>query len=162
MSSNFVHLHVHTEYSILDGASKIPKLVDKAIADGMTAVAITDHGSMFGVKEFFDYVRKKNAGVEDKTMHFKPIIGCEVYVASGSRFEKKGKEDASGDHLILLAKNKTGYHNLMKLVSIGWLEGHYYKPRIDKEVLEKHYEGLIVSSACLGGEIPGYILKGDL
>ncbi len=187
----FVHLHVHTEYSILDGASKISKLVDKAIGDGMPAVAITDHGSMFGVKEFFDYVKKKNGGYEDKIKAlkkqvkeaeekgediaaltqqlaeeekkcFKPIIGCEVYVASGSRHDKKGKEDASGDHLILLAKNKTGYYNLVKLVSLGHLEGFYYKPRIDKEILEQYHEGLIVSSACLGGEIPQYIMKNDV
>ncbi|MDR1226577.1 MAG: DNA polymerase III subunit alpha [Prevotellaceae bacterium] len=187
----FVHLHVHSEYSILDGASKISKLVDKAMKDSMPAVALTDHGSMFGVKEFFDYVSKKNAPINDKVnglqkqleqakeagedvaelereqaaeqaKRFKPIIGCEVYVASGSRHDKKGKEDASGDHLILLAKNKTGYHNLVKLVSIGYLEGYYYKPRIDKEVLKKYHEGLIVSSACLGGEIPQYILKNDM
>ncbi|MDR0688251.1 MAG: DNA polymerase III subunit alpha, partial [Prevotellaceae bacterium] len=187
----FVHLHVHTEYSILDGASKISHLVDKAIADGMKAVAITDHGNMYGVKEFFDYIGKKNSALssaikeldkriqeaeekgegvatlklelhEAKAKRFKPIIGCEVYVATESRFDRKGKEDLSGDHLILLAKNKTGYHNLMKLVSLGFLEGFYGKPRIDKEILEKYREGLIVSSACLGGEIPQYILKNDL
>ncbi|MDR0419621.1 MAG: DNA polymerase III subunit alpha, partial [Prevotellaceae bacterium] len=187
----FVHLHVHSEYSILDGASKIKKLVDKAIDDNMKAVALTDHGSMFGVKEFFDYVSKKNTPLNDKIKSlkkqleelaangedtaeiqqqleeaksklFKPIIGCEVYVAENSRHDKRGKVDASGDHLVLLAKNKTGYHNLVKLVSIGHLEGFYYKPRIDKEVLDKYREGLIVSSACLGGEIPQYIMKNDM
>ncbi|MDR2814633.1 MAG: DNA polymerase III subunit alpha [Prevotellaceae bacterium] len=187
----FVHLHVHTEYSILDGASKISHLVDKAIADGMKAVAITDHGNMYGVKEFFDYIAKKNGDLnksiaaiekqveeaeqkgegiaalrlqlhEVKAKRFKPIIGCEVYVATESRFDRKGRDDLSGDHLILLAKNKAGYHNLMKLVSLGFLEGFYGKPRIDKEILEKYHEGLIVSSACLGGEIPQYIQKNDL
>lgn len=187
----FVHLHVHTEYSILDGASKISSLVDKAIADGMKAVAITDHGNMYGVKEFLDYIAKKNSALnsaikaigkriqeaeekgepvaalklelhEAKAKRFKPIVGCEVYVATESRFDRKGKEDLSGDHLILLAKNKTGYHNLVKLVSLGFLEGFYGKPRIDKEILEKYREGLIVSSACLGGEIPQHLLKNDL
>ncbi|MDR2938436.1 MAG: DNA polymerase III subunit alpha, partial [Prevotellaceae bacterium] len=143
-------------------ATKIPKLVDKALADGMPAVAITDHGSMFGAKEFFDYVKKKNASIEDESQRIKPIIGCEVYVASSSRFDKKGKEDASGDHLVLLAKNMQGYKNLVKLVSLGHLEGFYYKPRIDKDILEKYHEGLIASSACLGGEIPQLILKNDL
>ncbi len=187
----FVHLHVHTEYSILDGATKISKLVDKAIADGMPAVAITDHGSMFGIKEFLDYVSKKNGPYKDtikglkkqveaaeangediselkqqiaaeEAKMFKPIVGCEVYVASGSRHDKKGKEDASGDHLVLLAKNKTGYYNLVKLVSMGHIEGFYYKPRIDKEILEQYHEGLVASSACLGGEIPQYIMKNDM
>ena len=192
--SYFVHLHVHTEYSTLDGASKIPALVDKAVSDGMPAIAITDHGNMFGVKEFCNYVQKKNKPIleeierlrsmirhgsfpeetADGTMdmetcqqriehlqrlYIKPIIGCEVYVASTSRFDKKTKEDASGDHLILLAKNKTGYHSLVKLVSRAYIEGKYYKPRIDKELLQEYHEGLIVSSACLGGEIPQYILK---
>jgi len=157
--SNFIHLHVHTHYSTLDGASQIPALVDKAITDGMNAMAITDHGNMFGVKEFLNYA----ASVSEKTgKPFKPIIGCEVYVSPTSRFDKKGKEDRSGNHLILLAKNKTGYHNLVKLVSLGYIEGFYYKPRIDKEILEQYREGLIVSTACIAGEIPQYIVDGDI
>ena len=157
--SNFTHLHVHTHYSTLDGASQIPALVDKAIADGMNAMAITDHGNMFGVKEFFNYA----ASIGKKTGNpFKPIIGCEVYVAPTSRFDKKGKEDRSGNHLILLAKNKTGYHNLVKLVSFGYIDGFHYKPRIDKVLLEQYREGLIVSSACIAGEIPQSIIDGDI
>jgi len=153
------HLHVHTQYSTLDGASQIPALIDKAIADGMNAMAITDHGNMFGVKDFFDYA----ASIGKKTgKPFKPIIGCEVYVSPTSRFEKKGKEDRSGNHLILLAKNKTGYHNLVKLVSLGYIEGFYYKPRIDKEILEQYREGLIVSTACVAGEIPQHVLDGNI
>ena len=189
----YIHLHSHSEYSTLDGASKIPALVDKAIADGMPAVAITDHGNMFGTKEFFNYVSKKNAKYDDhaksiraqlkdlenqeenekrnaqleqlrnelsetEKKKFKPIIGCEVYVAANSRHEKKGKENASGYHLVLLAKNKTGYHNLVKMVSLGYIEGFYYKPRIDKQLLEQYREGIVVSSACLGGEIPQLIM----
>jgi len=159
--ARFTHLHVHTEYSTLDGASKIDVLIKKALADGMTAVAITDHGNMFGVKEFFNKIRKTSAALPDN-QKLKPILGCEVYVAANSRFDKKGKENSSGDHLILLAKNKQGYHNLVKLVSLGWLEGFYYKPRIDKELLEKYHEGLIASSACLGGEIPRLIADGQI
>ena len=157
--SNFIHLHVHTQYSTLDGASQIPALVDKAIADGMNAVAITDHGNMFGVKEFFNYI----TSISKKTgKPFKPIIGCEVYVSPTSRFDKKGREDRSGNHLILFAKNKIGYHNLVKLVSLGYIEGFYYKPRIDKEILEQYREGLIVASACIAGEIPQHILDGNI
>ncbi len=141
----FTHLHVHTQFSILDGASKIPELIGKAVNNGMKAVAITDHGNMFGVKLFHDESKKRN---------IKPIIGCEIYIAENSRFEKSGREDRSGYHLILLAKNKTGYQNLLKLVSLGYIEGFYYKPRIDKELLFQHKEGLIVCSGCLGGEIP--------
>jgi DNA polymerase-3 subunit alpha len=140
----FTHLHVHTQYSILDGAADISKLITKAKADGMIALAITDHGNMFGVKEFHNTARKKG---------IKPIIGCEVYMASRSRFDKTDKQDAGGRHLILLAKNFTGYHNLVKLVSYGWTEGFYYKPRLDKELLAKYCEGLIASSACLNGVI---------
>ena len=151
--SSFVHLHTHSEYSTLDGASKIPAMVDKAIADGMKALAITDHGNMYGAKEFFNYVAKKNNII-------KPIIGCEVYVVKNRR--EKDKDEKAGDHLVLLAKNKTGYHNLVKLVSAGFVEGFYYKPRIDKEILEKYNEGLIVSSACLGGEIPSLIKNGQI
>ena len=157
--SRFIHLHVHTQYSTLDGASQIPALIDKAISDGMNAMAITDHGNMFGVKEFFNYATSigKKSG-----RPFKPIIGCEVYVSPANRFEKKGREDRSGNHLILLAKNKTGYHNLVKLVSLGYIEGFYYKPRIDKELLERYSEGLIVSSACLAGEIPQHVIDGNI
>ena len=115
--THFTHLHVHTEYSTLDGASRISSLVDKAIADGMPALAITDHGNMYGVKEFFNYIAKKSEKAGSALI--KPIIGCEVYVAVNGRFQKKSKEDASGDHLILLAKDLTGYHNLIRLVSLG-------------------------------------------
>lgn len=151
--SNFTHLHVHTQYSILDGASKIVELFKKAKELNMNALAITDHGNMFGVKEFHNEARK--AGI-------KPIIGCEIYVASKSRFEKTGVEDRSGHHLILLAKNITGYQNLCKLVTYAWKEGFYYKPRIDWELLRQYHEGLIASSACLAGEIPAAISEGDL
>ncbi len=146
----FTHLHLHTQYSILDGLSRISDLVAKAKEDGMTAMAVTDHGNLFGAKDFHDQCRA--AGI-------KPILGCEMYVAANSRFEKKGKEDRSGYHLILLAKNKTGYKNLIRLVSLAWLEGFYYKPRIDRELLEKYHEGLIASTACLGGEVPQAVLK---
>ena len=151
----FTHLHVHSQYSILDGAAAVTDLVKKAKEDGMTALALTDHGSMFGIKEFHETCKK---------FDIKPILGVETYVASrGIHFKDKNeKEDRSGDHLILLAKNEIGYRNLLKLVTIANTEGMYYKPRIDKNLLEKHSEGLIVSSACIGGEIPQYILKGDL
>ncbi|MDR0713661.1 MAG: DNA polymerase III subunit alpha [Bacteroidales bacterium] len=159
--ANFTHLHVHTQYSTLDGASKIPALVDKAIADGMTAVALTDHGNMYGAKEFHRYVAKKNEGVA-ADRRFKPIIGCEVYIAPESRFNKQKTDKPSRYHLILLAKNKTGYYNLVKLVSLGFTEGFYGKPRIDREILEQYREGLIVTSACLSGELPRHIQNGDL
>jgi DNA polymerase-3 subunit alpha len=149
----FSHLHVHTQYSILDGASDISLLTDKAVALGMNALAITDHGNMFGVKEFHNNATKKG---------LKPIIGCEIYVAKRSIEEFRVKEDRSGDHLILLAKNLTGYKNLIKLVSTAWIKGFYYKPRIDKELLVKYHEGLIASSACLAGEIQDEILNGTL
>lgn len=149
----FTHLHVHTQYSILDGAAAIKKLVARAAELGQTAIAITDHGNMFGVKEFHGAANK--AGI-------KPILGCEVYVAAASRFDKSGKDDRGGDHLILLAKNEVGYHNLVKLVSYAWTEGFYYNPRIDKELLLKYHEGLICCSACLGGEIPQHIMNNDL
>ena len=148
--ADFTHLHVHTQYSILDGASDISGLISKAIENEMPAVAITDHGNMFGVKEFYN--EAKNQGI-------KPIIGCEMYLANGSRYDKSDKKDRSGYHLILLAKNKTGYHNLIKLVSYAWTEGFYYTSRIDKELLHKYKEGLIVCSACLGGEIPKAAVK---
>jgi DNA polymerase-3 subunit alpha len=148
----FTHLHVHTQYSILDGASSIPALMKKAKEDGMRAIAITDHGNLFGVKEFWN---------EAKSHGLKPIIGCEIYLARRSRFDTNTKEDRGGYHVILLAKNRTGYMNLVKLVSLGYLEGHYYKPRIDKKLLREHGEGLIAATACLGGDIPSKILNND-
>lgn len=198
---DFTHLHVHTYYSILDGMSTVQGLVDKCLRVGMNAMAITDHGSMYGIKEFFDYTDKKNAKVKDEIKAledkmtelknakipdgqavtdceqgieaarkkiFKPIFGCEVYVArqtatnpKGSRLVREHKENGSGYHLILLAKNETGYHNLCKIVSAAWIEGNYYRPRIDRELLEKYHEGLIVSSACLAGEVPRAIASND-
>ena len=194
----FVHLHVHTQYSMLDGQASIDSLIEKAQKDGMPAIAITDHGNMFGVKEFFNKVNKKNSKytgtikdcekelnilkdkeiltpeeeerikkltekiAECKASLFKPIIGCECYCARTNRFDKDGKEHLSGYHLIVLAKNFQGYKNLIKMVSLSWTEGFYGRPRIDKELLEKYHEGLIVSSACLGGEIPQHIMKGRL
>ena len=193
---DFVHLHVHTQYSILDGQASIPRLVDKAIANGMRGIAITDHGNMFGIKEFFNYVNKKNSGTngeikdlkkklvalqngegecedreaeiahckaqleEAKQKLFKPIIGCEMYVARKRLTNKNGKEDQSGYHLIVLAKNEKGYHNLIKLVSKAWTDGFYSRPRTDRAELEKYHEGLIVASACLGGEVPKKITQG--
>lgn len=187
--AKFTHLHVHSHYSILDGMSTINGLVDKAIASGMYSLALTDHGNMFGIKEFFDYAEKKNKNIhsevkklrkqlseteqqserqeiqtkitETESTLFKPILGCEVYVARRTRFDKTIKEDGSGHHLVLLAKNKKGYHNLCKLVSLGWIDGFYYRPRIDKDILQQYSEGLIVSSACLGGEIHKKLEAGD-
>lgn len=147
---DFTHLHVHTQFSILDGAAEIKKLIAKTKEYGMKALAITDHGNMYGVLQFVEECYKQG---------IKPIIGCEMYVAEGSRFEKKGKEDRSGYHLILLAKNYEGYKNLSKLSSIGFKEGFYYTPRIDKEVLALHSKNLIALSACIGGEIPQMILE---
>ncbi|KAI4469290.1 dna polymerase iii subunit alpha [Holotrichia oblita] len=147
--SKFVHLHVHTQYSILDGASPVTVLVRRAKELGMPAIAITDHGNMFGVKEFHDKAVKEG---------IKPILGCEVYVVK-NRFEKD-KDEKAGDHLILLAKNLEGYRNLTKMVSYSWTEGFYYKPRIDKSLLRRYREGLICCSACLGGELPQSILNG--
>ena len=149
----FTHLHVHTQYSILDGAAAIKKLLARTKELGMNALAITDHGNMFGVKEFHHAAQA--AGI-------KPVLGCEVYVAARTRFDKTDKEDRSGHHLILLAKNLEGYHNLIKLVSYAWTEGFYYNPRIDKELLQQYHEGIICCSACLGGEIPQLIMHGDL
>ena len=197
--SDFVHLHVHSQYSILDGQASIAGLVDKAIADGQRGIALTDHGNMFGVKEFYNYVKKVNGKHRDNIKEqkalvakleqgleqhpeneeklnaerkrleelearpeFKPIIGCEVYVARRGLAFKEGKEDQSGYHLILLAKNLKGYHNLIKIVSKAWTEGFYMRPRTDHAELEKYHEGLICCSACLGGEIPKLITKGDL
>lgn len=151
--SQFVHLHVHTQFSLLDGASNIRALIARAKTLNMPALAITDHGNMFGVMHFLDEATRQGV---------KPIIGCEVYVAEETRTKKGGKVDRSGHHLILLAKNKVGYHNLSRLVSKGFLEGFYYTPRIDKELLREHAEGLIALSACLGGELPQSVMKGGL
>ena len=203
---SFVHLHVHTHFSILDGMSKIPALVDKCLKTGMPALAITDHGNMFGIKEFLDCVASKNSGytkqiqklkgaIEEKIKEeaakeeqeklspeqlqaelqplrqeieelnkkcFKPIVGVEAYCARRALDKKEIKEDGSGWHLVLLAKNKQGYKNLCKLVSKAWIDGYYYRPRIDKEILQQYSEGLIVSSACLGGEIPQKIMQGNV
>ena len=199
---DFVHLHVHTQYSILDGQASIQRLVDKAIADGMKGIAITDHGNMFGIKEFWNYVNKKNGDRKKKVAElsglierlengtakaeecgddaeqtladartrlaklpkedFKAIIGCEVYVARNGLHVKNAKEDQSGYHLILLAKNQKGYKNLIKIVSKAWTEGFYMRPRTDHAELEKYHEGLICCSACLGGEIPNLITAGQI
>ena len=161
---DFVHLHVHTYYSILDGQSSIKKLVDKAIGDGMKGMAITDHGDMFGIKEFHDICagvnkQRKKEGLEP----FKPIFGCEMYVARrGDKSLKETKEDNGGYHLIVLAKNAHGYKNLIKLVSNAWVDGFYHRPRTDRMELEKYHEDLIVCSACIAGEVPAKILKGDI
>ncbi|HKM44625.1 MAG TPA: DNA polymerase III subunit alpha, partial [Dysgonamonadaceae bacterium] len=194
---SFVHLHVHSQYSLLDGQASIARLVDKAMKDGMKALALTDHGVMYGVKDFVNYISKKNAPVKAKIRKienelrvlqskssdqdidalelelknkleleqknlFKPIIGCECYLARRDRFSQKDKVDSSGWHLVVLAKNFKGYQNLIKIVSKSWTEGFYYRPRIDKELLEKYSEGLIVSSACLGGEISRKVDNGEI
>ena len=203
----FTHLHVHSHYSILDGMSKVPDLVNKAIGYGMPAIALTDHGNMYGIKEFLDYVKKVNGKPKSKLkdakaalaketdpdrkailaqdvedlqakldnfVPFKPIVGVEAYCARRTRFDKdkdvkyidaEGRErilDSSGWHLILLAKNKTGYFNLCRIVSLSFLEGYYNRPRIDKQLLEQYHEGIICCSACLGGEIPQKIMQGKL
>ena len=161
---DFVHLHVHTYYSILDGQSSVQKLVDKAIANGMRGMAITDHGNMFGIKEFYNYCKKVNGKLKDKGQPpFKPIFGCEVYVAH-HRKEDKVKEngDMGGYHLIVLAKNYNGYKNLIKLVSRAWVDGYYMRPRTDRADLERYHEDLIVCSACIAGEVPKKILAGDI
>ena len=187
---DFVHLHVHTQYSILDGQASIPKLIAKATADGMRGMAVTDHGNMMGIKEFFDETnkvigkaRRQAAELEEllasstdaaeqeklrkqlekarRTAAFKPIFGCEMYCARRNMLSKDTKEDQSGWHLIVLAKNKTGYHNLIKLVSNSWVDGFYMRPRTDHEQLERYKEGLIICSACLGGELPQKIKVGD-
>ena len=201
----FVHLHVHSQYSLLDGQASIKRLIDKAHGDGMKAIALTDHGAMYGIKEFLNYASKKNAPVnaeikkikaeiavleknsgenaseangseaskekinkllekltDTKKKLFKPIVGCECYLARRDRFQMNDKVDGSGWHLVVLAKNLTGYKNLIKIVSKSWTEGFYYRPRIDKELLEKYSEGLIVSSACLGGEISRKVDSGQI
>lgn len=215
----FIHLHVHSQFSVLDGQASIPALVDKAIANGMKGLAITDHGNMFGIKEFFNYVKKKNSKANDaikaakkeieyfeklkkgeikpekknegnentqengeeepaetpdeaiarlkgeiasqEEKLFKPIFGCEMYVANKSLLEHTDKKD-TGRHLVVLAKNEKGYRNLIKIVSRAWTDGFYSHPRTDKEDLAKHHEGLIVCSACLGGEIPRLIQAGEI
>ena len=157
----FVHLHVHSQYSILDGQAPVKALVDKAIADGMRGMAITDHGNMFGIKEFHDYVTKLNKKCAEGQEKFKPIIGCEVYVAERDRHEHLDKRDI-GRHLILLAKNLKGYKNLIKIVSHAWTEGFYSHPRTDHGELEKYHEGVICCSACLGGEVPQLIMSGRM
>ena len=149
----FTHLHVHTEYSLLDGSSKIKELLPRAKELGMDSLAITDHGVMYGVIDF--YKKAKEVGI-------KPILGCEIYVAPGSRFDREqGRGEDRYYHLVLLAENNQGYKNLMKIVTRGFTEGYYYKPRVDYEVLEKYHEGIIALSACLAGEIPNKILKED-
>src|SRR5438270_12087767 len=154
---SFVHLHLHTEYSLLDGASRPQELAKRVAQLGMPACAITDHGNMFGAVEFYNAMR--GVGV-------KPIIGCEMYVAYGSRLDKAGVEDQAADagsnnHLIVLAANQTGYRNLVKLVSAGYTDGFYYKPRIDKELLREYREGLIVLSSCLKGEVSQNLAQGN-
>ena len=148
-----VHLHLHTEYSLLDGACRLDRLVDKAHELKFSALAITDHGAMHGVIEFYQAARAKG---------IKPIIGCEVYVAPGSRLERKKVEGDKYHHLGLLAKDEAGYKNLIKLTTAAHLEGYYYKPRIDKEILAAHSEGLIAMSGCLASEIPDLIMKGQI
>ena len=161
--SGFVHLHTHTQYSLLDGQASVKKLVDKAIGDGMPGIAITDHGNMFAIKEFMNYVGKVNKGRKGEGLTpFKPIIGCEVYVARRTLDQKNDKVDLGGYHLILLAKNFKGYKNLIKIVSKAWTDGFYGRPRTDRAELEKYREGLICCSACLGGEIPKLITEDDL
>lgn len=150
---SFVHLHMHTEYSLLDGSIRINELVKKVKDMGMNAVAITDHGNMFGAIEMYKACKKEG---------IKAIIGCEVYVAPRSRFEKQGKIDTEPNHLILLAMNKTGYKNLVKLVSSGYTEGFYYKPRIDMDILKECNEGLICLSACLAGKVARQIVNGNI
>ena len=151
--STFIHLHLHTHYSLLDGLSKIPDVLNKAAEYGMDAIAITDHGTMYGVIEFYKAAKKKG---------IKPIIGCEVYVAPRSHIDKTPNIDSVNYHLILLAKNEQGYKNLIKLVSIAHMDGFYYKPRVDKELLRRYADGLIASTACMHGEVPRAILSGNI
>ena len=161
---DFVHLHVHTQFSLLDGQASIPRLVDKAVADGMRGMAITDHGNMFGVKDLFDYCNKINGKRKKEGLEpFKPIFGCEMYCARrGDKSLREGKIDSSGWHLIVLAKNEVGYRNLIKLVSRSWVDGYYMRPRTDHKDLATYHEGLIISSACIGGEVPRKILAGNI
>ncbi|HHX50566.1 MAG TPA: PHP domain-containing protein, partial [Clostridia bacterium] len=150
MAGNFAHLHVHTEYSLLDGACRINELLQSAAEKGLAALAITDHGNMYGVIDFYKEAQK--VGV-------KPIIGYEAYLAERTRHDREGKKDDSPSHLVLLAKNLEGYKNLLVLASKAFLEGFYYKPRIDWELLQEHHSGLIVLSSCLAGEIPRLLLQ---
>ena len=161
---DFIHLHVHTYYSILDGQSPVQKIVDKAVANGMKGMAITDHGNMFGVKELYNYCNKINGKLKAEGKEpFKPIFGCEMYVAHRRKCDRvKEKGDMGGYHLIVLAKNYNGYKNLIKLVSRAWVDGYYMRPRTDREDLEKYHEDLIVCSACIAGEVPAKILKGNI
>ena len=161
---DFIHLHVHTYYSILDGQSSVSKLVDKAVANGMKGMAITDHGDMFGIKELFNYCNKVNGKLRDEGKpEFKPIFGCEMYVARRKKSDRSDpKVDKSGYHLIVLAKNYNGYKNLIKLVSRAWVDGFYMRPRTDREDLERYHEDLIVCSACIAGEVPAKILRDDI
>ncbi len=161
---DFIHLHVHTHYSILDGQSKVANLVKKAVGDGMRGMAITDHGVMYGVKELADCCAKVNKERKAEGLEpFKPIFGCEMYVARRTKEDKdKAMGDNSGYHLVVLAKNYKGDKNLIKLVSRAWVDGYYYKPRTDRADLERYHEGLIVCSACIAGEVPRKILDGDL
>ncbi len=151
--SGFCHLHLHSEYSLLDGAARISGIADKALSDGQRAVAITDHGCMYGAVEFYDSLKKKGV---------KPIIGCEVYVAARSRFNKEGKQDSSGHHMILLCKDAVGYKNLCYMVSESYVNGFYMRPRIDMDLLREHHEGLICLSGCVAGKIPQLILAGSM
>lgn len=156
MHSRFVHLHCHTEYSLLDGANKVEKLIDRIKRLGQPAVAMTDHGNMFGAIEFYRTAASRG---------IKPIIGCEIYVAPTSRFEKKGVDKGPkeyNNHLILLAMNREGYQNLCKLVSLAYMEGFYYKPRIDKDLLKELNGGLIALSACLQGELSQAVSAGNI
>ena len=149
---NFTHLHVHTEYSLLDGSNKIKEYVARVKELGMDSAAITDHGVMYGVIDFYREARA--AGIN-------PILGCEVYVAPNSRFDREvGGGDERYYHLVLLAENNQGYANLMKIVSKGFVEGFYYRPRVDMEVLREYHEGIIALSACLAGEIPRLLSRG--
>ncbi len=150
LKGDFVHLHVHTEYSLLDGASRIPELIARTKELGMDAIAITDHGAMYGVIDFYKEAKKQGV---------KPIIGCEVYLAPGDRKERSEVNGIRYYHLILLAENQQGYRNLVKLVSLANIEGMYYRPRIDKEILRQYHEGLICLSACVAGEIPRAIIQ---
>src|SRR5215813_4366575 len=147
---DFVHLHLHTEYSLLDGACRIDELLDQAVRLKMPAIAVTEHGNLFSSVIFHDHARARG---------LKPILGCEVYVAPGSRYTKTGSPGEIQNHLILLAENLEGYHNLIKLVSSGYTEGFYYKPRIDKDLLAQHSKGLIGLSSCLKGEVAEGLYK---
>src|ERR671933_2624627 len=142
--SEFVHLHLHTEFSLLDGACRIDELLDQAVKLKMPAIAVTEHGNMFSSVVFHDHARARGLN---------PILGCEVYVAPGDRRNKSGNSGETQNHLVLLAENNEGYHNLIKLVSAGYTEGFYYKPRIDKDLLAQHAKGLIGLSSCLKGEV---------